>query len=102
MHQRRFEIDDWEPIYQSTKEPEADDQTLEEPVAGTQRVSVFVDLKLRHYLVLFSAALLVLGAPLAWFLSKDWPAPILIAGFALLLMSVASMLAPDAPEYRLE
>ena len=102
MHQRKFVVDDWEPIDQSTGEPAADDQHIEEPVAETKRTSVFADLKLRHYLVLLSLALLVLCAPVAWILSGDWPAPLLVVGFALLLVSVASMLAPDVPEYKFE
>jgi hypothetical protein len=90
MHQ--FKVDDWEPV----------EQSIGEPVAGTQRARVFADLKLRHYLVLFSLALLVLCAPIAWILSGDWPAPLFVTGLALLLVSVASVLAPDPPEHRLE
>jgi hypothetical protein len=102
MHQRRFVVDDWEPIDQSVAEPSAGDQFLEEPVTGPQRASVFADLKLRHYLVLLSVPLLVLGVPIAWVLSRDWPFPLLIGSFALLLVGIASILTPDVPEYSLE
>jgi hypothetical protein len=90
MHQ--FKVDDWEPV----------EQSIGEPVSGTQRASVFADLKFRHYLVLFSLALLVLCAPIAWVLSGDWSAPLFFVGLAILLASVASLLAPNPTEYRLE
>jgi hypothetical protein len=98
MHQRKFVVDDWEPIDQSIGEPPADP----EPVAETRRDSVFADLKVRHYLVLFSLALLVLCAPIAWVLSGDWSVPLFFVGLALILVSVASLFVPDTPEYELE
>jgi hypothetical protein len=92
MHQRKFVVDDWEPI----------DQSVAEPVAETERASVFADLKIRHYLVLLSLALLVLFAPIAWVLSGDWSIPLFFVGLALILVSAASLFVPDSPEYELE
>ena len=73
-----------------------------EPVAETKRASVFADLKLRHYLVFLSLALLVPCAPIGWVLSGDWAVPLFVVGVALLLVNVASLLAPDAPESGLQ
>lgn len=85
----QFVVDAWEPV----------DQTMGEPVSKSHGSRVFADLKLRHYLVLFSLVLLVLCAPIAWILSGGWAAPLFVVGLALLLVSVASLLLPDTAEY---
>jgi hypothetical protein len=86
MHQ--FMVDEWEPV----------DQSIAEPVSKTPSASVFSDLKLRHYLAFASLAVL-LCAPIAWVLSGNWALPLLAVGLALLLVSVASLLAPDTAGY---
>ena len=52
-------------------------------------------MKLRHYLVMCSVALVVVGPPVVWLLSGDWPWVGFVLGLAFLLFGIALVLTPE-------